>query len=187
MLISAERLWKYESVLLLLIPSQHDHCTDQWRRTQVETWNGVIINAQTETKQSVSGARNWISPRWIMPAKCLFPLLGSMLPSHNNIRGHSLDGEKADIGQAGPTNKSKVYLATCGPAGYDMAVRSHEVLSDSVWCTIKMKSTEAWTCCHTENYTDALSEIQMNGNATAFQSICDPVCVCLILIYGNYP
>lgn len=40
-----------------------------------------------------------------------------MLPSHNNIRGHSVDGEEANIEQADQTNKSKVYLATCGPAG----------------------------------------------------------------------
>lgn len=52
-----------------------------------------------------------------MPAKCLFALLDSMLPSHNNIRGHSVDGEEANIEQADQTNKSKVYLATCGPAG----------------------------------------------------------------------
>lgn len=60
MLISAEILGKDESVLLLLIPSQHDHRTDQRRRTQVETWNSVIINAQTEMKQSGSGTRSWI-------------------------------------------------------------------------------------------------------------------------------
>lgn len=59
-LISAERLLKDESALLLLIPTQHGHRTDQRRRTQVETWNSVIISAQTETKQSVSGARSWI-------------------------------------------------------------------------------------------------------------------------------
>lgn len=116
-LISPERLWKEESALLLLIPSQHGHLTDQKRRTQVETWNSVIINAQTELKHSVSGARSWIQPRRIMPAKCLFPLLDSMLPSHNNIRGHFVDGEKANIERAERTNKSKVYLATCGPAG----------------------------------------------------------------------
>lgn len=116
MLIGAERLWK-DAVLLLLFPSQHGHRTDKRRRTQVETWNSVIISAHTETKQSVSGARSWIKPRWIMPAKCLFARLDSMLHSHNNIRDHSTDGEKANIEQAGQTNKSKVYLATCGPAG----------------------------------------------------------------------
>lgn len=55
-----------------------------------------------------------------------------MLPSHNNIRGHSGDGEKANIEQARQTNKSKVYLATCGPAGEEMAIRWHGVLRDSV-------------------------------------------------------
>lgn len=67
-----------------------------------------------------------------MPAKCLFALLDSMLASHNNIRGRSTDGEKANIEQAGQTNKSKVYLATCGPAGKEMAIRLHGVLRDSV-------------------------------------------------------
>lgn len=52
-----------------------------------------------------------------MPAKCLFALLDSILPSHNNIRGHSADGEKANIEKGGKTNKSNVHLATCGPAG----------------------------------------------------------------------
>lgn len=60
MLISAERLGKDERVLLLLIPSQHGHSTDQRRRTQVETWNSVIINAQKETKQSGPGTRSWV-------------------------------------------------------------------------------------------------------------------------------
>ncbi len=67
-----------------------------------------------------------------MPAKCLFALLDSMLPSHNNIRGSSANGGKANIEQAGQTNKSKVYLATCGPAGEEMAIRWHGVLRDSV-------------------------------------------------------
>lgn len=67
-----------------------------------------------------------------MPAKCLFALLDFMLPSHNNIRGHSADGERANIEQAGQTNKSKVYLATCGPAGEETAIRWHRVLRDSV-------------------------------------------------------
>lgn len=49
MLISAGRLGKDKSALLLLIPSQHGHHTDQKRRTQVETWNSVTISAQTET------------------------------------------------------------------------------------------------------------------------------------------
>ncbi|KAL7395076.1 hypothetical protein ABVT39_009793 [Epinephelus coioides] len=53
-------------------------------------------------------------------------------PSHNNIRGRSADGEKANIEQAGQTNKSKVYLATCGPAGEEMAIRWYGVLRDSV-------------------------------------------------------
>ncbi|TNN60844.1 hypothetical protein EYF80_028941 [Liparis tanakae] len=39
---------------------KHGHRTDQRGRTQVETWNSVIINAQTETKQSGQGTRNWI-------------------------------------------------------------------------------------------------------------------------------
>lgn len=60
MLISAERLGEDESILLLLIPSQHGHHTDQRRRTQVETWNSVIINAQTEKKQSGLGTRSWV-------------------------------------------------------------------------------------------------------------------------------
>lgn len=129
MLISVEKEGKDESVLLLLIPSLHGHSSDQRRRTQVETWNGVIINAQTEKKQSGSGTMSWIQPGWEMPAKCLFALLDSILSSHNNIRGCSADGERANIEQAGQTNKSKVYLATCGPAGEDMAIR---VFRDSV-------------------------------------------------------
>ncbi|CAJ1058920.1 hypothetical protein FQN60_010059 [Xyrichtys novacula] len=67
-----------------------------------------------------------------MPAKCLFALLDSMLHSHNNIRGRSADGEKANIEAAGQTNKSKVYLATCGPAGEEMAIRWHEIHRDPV-------------------------------------------------------
>lgn len=60
MLISAERVGKDESVLLLIIHSQHGHHTDQRGRTQVETWNSVIINAQTETKQSGRSNKSWI-------------------------------------------------------------------------------------------------------------------------------
>lgn len=60
-----------------------------------------------------------------MAAKCVFAFLDFLLPSHNNIRGRSTDGEKANIEQAGQTNKSKVYLATCGPAGEDMDIRWH--------------------------------------------------------------
>lgn len=77
----------------------------------------VSSSVLTQKPNSLSGARSWIKPRWIMPAKCLFARLDSMLPSHNNITGHSTDGEKANIEHAGQTNKSKVYLATCGPAG----------------------------------------------------------------------
>lgn len=128
MLISAERLGRDESALLFVIPSQQGHCTDQRGRTQVETWNSVIINAQTETKQSGPGTRNWIQPRWEMPAKCFSALPDSMLPFHNNIRGCSADGEKANIEQTGQTNKNKVYFATCGSAGEEMDIGWHGVL-----------------------------------------------------------
>lgn len=66
----------------------------------------------------------------------------SMLLSHNNIRGHSADGEKANIEQPGQTNKSKVYLATCGPAGEEMPIRWHQVLRDLFWWRKWMKTTE---------------------------------------------
>lgn len=46
-----------------------------------------------------------------------------MLPSHNNIRVFSIDGERTNIEKPGRTNKSKVYLATCEPAGEEMAIR----------------------------------------------------------------
>lgn len=76
-----------------------------------------------------------------MLAKCLFAL-GSTLPSHNNIRGLSVGRVKTNIEQSGQTNKSTVYLATCEPAGEEMAIRWHRVLRDSVWWTKWMKTTE---------------------------------------------
>lgn len=41
------------------------------------------------------------------------------------------DGDKANIERANRTNKDKVYLATCGPAGWETVARRHEVLGDS--------------------------------------------------------
>lgn len=96
-----------------------------------------------------------------------------LLPSHNNTRGRSTDGEKANIEQAGQTNKSKVYLATCGPAGEDMAIRWHWVLGDSVWWTKWMKTTEALDLLLHRKLYSPLSELLMNGTATELQGICD--------------
>lgn len=45
----------------------------------METWNSVIINTPTEPKQPVSGARSWIYPGWVAPAKWLFAPLDSMV------------------------------------------------------------------------------------------------------------
>lgn len=40
-------------------------------------------------------------------------------------------GEKANIERANRTNKNRVYLATCGPAGWETVAGRHEVLRDS--------------------------------------------------------
>lgn len=125
--------WKHGSVLLLLIPSQHARCTDQMRKTQVETWNSVIINTPTEPKQPVSGARSWSYPGWVTPAKWLFAPLDSMVLSHNHIREPSTGGGAANIEQAGWANKGRMFLATCGPAGDQMTIRWREVLRDPAW------------------------------------------------------
>lgn len=55
----------------------------------------------------------------------------SPLSSHNNIRGLFGGREKANIERSNRTNKNRVYLATCGPAGWETVARRHEVLGDS--------------------------------------------------------
>lgn len=65
-----------------------------------------------------------------MAAKWLFAPLDSVVLSHNNIRDLSTDGGKANIEQAGRANKSRVFLATCGPAGDGLTIRWHEVRRD---------------------------------------------------------
>lgn len=116
MLISAERLAKDESILLLLILSQHGHRTDQRRRTQVETWNSVINRKETVWPRQQE-------PDLAKVGKCqpnaflLFLILCSPLIT---ISGAVPPMErKANIEQADQTNKSKEHLATCEPAGGD--------------------------------------------------------------------
>lgn len=119
MLISAETVRREESILLLLIPSQHALHTEQRRHR----WGpGPVSSSMLKHKP------NSLAPAteagFVQGGKCqpnAFLLSSFHTPSHNNMRGCSVDWEGADIETEGQANKSKVYLATCGPAGEEMA------------------------------------------------------------------
>lgn len=90
-------------------------------RSEEKDTGGVLEQCHHQCSNRNQTARSWIQPGRMMAAKWLFAHLDSLLPSHNNITDHSTDGERANIEMVGQTNKSKVYLATCRPAGQWMA------------------------------------------------------------------